>query len=94
MKITFVQGYAEYAAMLRAAEAGEGNSEPRDVFVAPPGLNDSGKFAVVDNSQGKARAEDFDTLDGALMFALGIHEADAKGVWGRMGSVADRGNFV
>lgn len=95
MKITFVQSGEEYASMLHAVEAGDGNEEPRNVFIAPPGVTKCGKFAVVDNSDGHAWAEDFDTIDGALLYALGVR-SDGNPVrnWDREGALKDWGNFV
>ena len=90
MKITFVQSDFELSEMRDAID----RREPRDVYIVPPGLSDDGTFTVVDNNDGNAWTESFATLDGALMFALGIHSVDTKDDWDYMGSLKDRGNFV
>lgn len=90
MEITFVQNETELAEAREVID----RREPRKTYVMPPGLSDDGTFTVIDNCDGNAWTESFTTLDGALMFALGIHNVDTKGDWDRPGSLKDRGNFV
>lgn len=88
MKITFVQNDEEAA----AARAGI----LRGTWIFPPGLSDDGKFTVVDRqTSAPAVREDFDTVDGALLYALGIRsEGNPVRDWDREGALKDWGNFV
>lgn len=90
MKITFVQNDAE----LYEARGVIDRREPRGVYIMPPGLSGDGTFTVVDNADGNAWTESFKTLDGALIFALGIRNIDTKARWDRPGALKDHGNFV
>ena len=90
MQITFVQNNFELSEMRDVID----RREPRGVYIVPPDLSDDETFTVVDNNDGNAWTESFVTLDGALMYALGIHEIDTKDDWDYMGSLKDRGNFV
>ena len=90
MKITFVQNDKELSEAREAID----RREPRKTYIMPPGLSQDETYTVVDNSDGNAWTESFATLDGALMFALGIYDVDTKDDWDYMGSLKDWGNFV
>lgn len=90
MKITFVQDDFELSEVREAID----RREPRGVYIMPPGLSDDGTFTVIDNADGNAWTESFKTLDGALIFALGIHDIDTKDDWDHLGALKDHGNFV
>lgn len=90
MKITFVQNESEMAEAKRAIDF----REPKDVWIVPPCLSDDNTFTVVDNNDGNAWTESFETVDGALLFALGIHDIDTKGHWDRPGALKEWSSFV
>ena len=97
MKLTFVQNDKEKEESDRVIRAGLSLKKAKvGTWILPPNLSVNGKFVVVD-SQPEGRdvfVESFDTIDGALMYALGIHAIDTKDDWDYMGSLKDRGNFV
>ena len=68
--------------------------------IIPPRLSGESrgteKFTVVDHqlSEEKPRTESFSTLDGAMMFALGIYGKEEADESDYMGSLKDRGQFV
>ena len=98
MKITFVQSDEEKAESDRVIRAGLSLRKAKvGTWILPPNLSADGKFIVVD-SQPDGRdvfVEWFDTIDGALFYALGIRgDGSPTGVWDRMGALKDWGNFV
>jgi len=97
MKLTFVQNDKEKAESDRAIRAGLSLGKAKaGTWILPPNLSVNNKFVVVDSQpEGKdVFVESFDTIDGALMYALGIHEASTRDDWDRDGSLKGRGNFV
>ena len=97
MKITFVQSDKEKAEYDRVIRDGLSLRKARiGTWILPPGLSVNNKFVVVD-SQPKGMdvfIESFDTIDGALMYALGIHDTRGKDEWDREGSLRDHRKFV
>lgn len=83
MKITFVDSDTELLEVRDVID----RREPRGVYIMPPGLSGDETFTVVDNSDGNAWTESFKTLDGALIFALGIHEIDTQDDWDHPGAL-------
>ena len=90
MKITLVQNDFELSEMRDVID----RREPRGVYITPPSLSDDGTFTVVDNASGNAWTESFKTLDGALIFALGIDNIDTKDHWDYPGALKDHRSFV
>ena len=75
MKITFVQSDEEMRVVNRVIRAGLSLGKPRQgTWIVPPSLSkDAGMFTVVDNQDGKnVFVESFRTLDGAMLYALGV----------------------
>jgi len=97
MKITFVQNAKEMTESERVIRAGCLLRKPKiGVWILPPNLSVNGKFEVVDSSTGKdVFIESFDTIDGALLYALGVR-CDDNPIrdWDRVGALKDWGNFV
>jgi len=98
MKITFVQNDEEEAESDRVIRAGLSLRKAKvGTWILPPSLSAINRFVVVD-SQPKGRdvfVESFDTIDGALLYALGIRsDVNQIEAWDRMGALKDRGNFV
>lgn len=97
MKITFVQNDREKAESDQVIQAGLSLRKARvGTWILPPNLSADGKFTVVD-SQPDGRdvfVTSFETIDGALMYALGIKDASTKGSWDRNGALTEWGNFV
>lgn len=97
MKLTFVQNDKEKAESDRVIRAGLSLRKAKvGTWILPPNLSVNDKFVVVD-SQPEGRdvfVESFDTIDGALMYALGVHEASTRDDWDHAGALRDRGNFV
>lgn len=99
MKITFVQNDKEKAESNRVIRAGLSLKKAKvGTWILPPNLSKDGKFVVVDSEPaGKdVFVESFDTIDGALLYALGIR-SDGNPVrdWDRSGALKDwGGNFV
>ena len=99
MKITFVQNDEEHKAAMKVIDDGLALRKPKaGTWIIPPGLSKTNEFTVVDSATGTKKGdvfvESFSTLDGAVMWALGIHEADTKTAYDHAGSVKERGNFV
>lgn len=97
MKITFVQNDKEKAESDRVIRAGLSLRKAKvGTWILPPDLSKDSKFVVVDSEPAgeDVFVESFDTIDGALLYALGIHEADTQDNWDYMGALKDRGNFV
>ena len=95
MKITFVQNDRERAAADQAIKAGISLKPAKaGTWVLPPGESD-GKFTVVDSDGRDVFVDSFDTIDGALLYALGIR-SDGNPVrdWDRHDALRDWGNFV
>ena len=98
MKITFVQNDKEKAESDRVIRAGLSLKKAKvGTWILPPGLSVNNKFVVVDSEpEGKdVFVESFDTIDGALLYALGIR-SDGNPIrdWDREGALKDWGNFV
>ena len=77
MKMTFVQNDEEMAVVDRVIRAGLSLRKPRrGTWVVPPSLSKApGMFTVVYSQDGKnVFVESFKTLDGAMMYALGIRD--------------------
>lgn len=66
---------------------------PRGVWISPPGLDNT--FTVLDNNDGHAWLEKFDTIDGALMYALGIKYLGSgpQSEWDKPGALKEHWNF-
>lgn len=98
MKLTFVQNDKEKAESDRVIRAGLSLKKAKvGTWILPPNLSVNNKFVVVDSQPaGKdVFVESFDTIDGALMYALGIR-SDGNPVvdWDRHNVLKDWGNFV
>ena len=102
MKITFVQNEKEKAEATRVIQAGLSLRKAKaGTWILPPNMPPNDKFVanrfVVVDSQPDGRdvfVESFDTIDGALLYALGIKDAATKGSWDRNGALTEWGNFV
>ena len=97
MKITFVQNDAEKLESDSVVKAGLSLKKAKvGTWVLPPNLSADGKFVVVDSPTGKdVFVESFDTIDGALLYALGIRSDDNHvRNWDRHDALKDWGNFV
>lgn len=94
MKITFVQSDKEKAEADRAIRAGLSLRKAKvGTWILPPNLSADGKKFVVVDSQPKGTdvfVESWDTIDGALLYALGIEHSDGD----HAGKLKERGNFV
>jgi len=98
MKITFVQNEKEKAESDAAIRAGLlPEKAEAGTWILPPAITFSHKFVVVDSPSGgkDVSVESFDTIDGALLYALGIR-GDSNIVWDVHDAVKDvnGGNFV
>ena len=101
MKITFVQNDKEKAESDRVIRAGLSLKKAKvGTWILPPNLSKDNKFVVVDSEPaGKdVFVESFDTIDGVLMYALGVKSDDPQhdpvSGWDRSGALKERGNFV
>lgn len=97
MKLTFVQSDDEKIESDRVIRAGLSLRKAKvGTWILPPGLSKDNKFVVVDSPTGKdVFVESFDTIDGALLYALGIRSDDNPiRDWDREGALKDWGNFV
>ena len=96
MKVTFVQNDEEKLESDKVIKAGLSLKKAKvGTWVLPPGLSANDSFVVVDSPTGKdVYVGSFKTLDGALIYALGIHDADTKADYDYPGALKDRGNFV
>ena len=101
MKIVFVQNDKEKAESDRVIRAGLSLRKAKaGTWILPPNLSKDNKFVVVD-SQPNGRdvfIESFDTIDGALFYALGIRSdvnpgKPAQG-WDRHDALKNWGNFI
>lgn len=89
------EGYQEVSAILESVDhEGDRRSAlgtPEKVYLIcnaafPPVHGDSAKFTVVDNRDHEAWVEDFDTLDGALAYAIDLKTtAEGQGEWDLQG---------
>lgn len=97
MKITFVQSNAEKLESDKVIKASLSLKKAKvGTWILPPNLSVNGKFVVVDSPTGKdVYVESFDTIDGALIYALGISRPKRlDDHWDRHDSLKDLGNFV
>lgn len=98
MKITFVQSDAEQRVADRVILNGLSLKKAKvGTWILPPAHSKDGKFTVVDSPTGKdVYVESFDTIDGALLYALGIRDKDGNAVqvWDRHDALKDWGNFA
>lgn len=101
MKITFVQNDKEKAESDRVIRAGLSLKKAKvGTWILPPAHSKDGKFTVVDSPTGKdVFVESFNTLDGALFYALGIKsdvekKDDPVLGWDRHDALKEWGNFV
>lgn len=101
MKITFVQSDKEKADVERAIKDGLSLRVAKvGTWILPPGLSKDGKFTVVDSLPDgmDVFVTSFETIDGALMYALGVKSDDPQhdpvSGWDRSGALKERGNFV
>ena len=77
MKVTFVQNDEEKRMVDQVIRAGLSLRKPRrGTWVVPPSLSTvPGIFTVVDSQDGKnVFVESFRTLDGAMLYALGVRD--------------------
>lgn len=97
MKITFVQSADEKAESDRVIKAGLSLKKAKaGTWVLPPSMSVNNKFVVVDSQpDGKdVFVESFDTIDGALLYALGIRSNDNPiKDWDRPDALRDYGGF-
>ena len=100
MKLTFVQSDAEQRVADRVILNGLSLKKAKvGTWILPPAHSKDGKFTVVDSPTGKdVYVESFDTIDGALMYALGIKDCVEKKDdpvlgWDRHDALKDWGNF-
>ena len=101
MKLTFVQSDAEQRVADRVILNGLSLKKAKvGTWILPPAHSKDGKFTVVDSPTGKdVYVESFDTIDGALMYALGIKDCvekkdDPVHGWDRHDALKDWGNFT
>jgi len=94
MKVTFVQNDKEKTEAMSVISSGIrlGKKIKKGVWVMPPSLSVNDSFVVIDSPDGKdVFVESFDTIDGALMYALGI--VDGK-EGDRQGSLRENKSFT
>ena len=98
MKLTFVQNDKEKAESDRVIRAGLSLKKVKaGTWILPPNLLKDNKFVVVDSEPaGKdVFVESFDSIDGALFYALGISCPEMTRVCRDVpGALKDWGNFV
>lgn len=98
MKLTFVQNEKEKAESDRVIRAGLSLKKAKvGTWILPPARSKDGKFTVIDSPTGKdVYVGSFDTIDGALLYALGIRDSDGNAVhvWDRHDALKDWGSFV
>lgn len=97
MKITFVQNDKEKAESDRVIRAGLSLRKAKvGTWILPPNLSVNNKFVVVDSPTGKdVFVESFDSIDGALFYALGISCPEMTRVCRDVpGALKEWGNFV
>ena len=98
MKLTFVQNDKEKAESDRVIRAGLSLKKAKvGTWILPPNLSKDNKFVVVDSEPaGKdVFVESFDSIDGALFYALGISCPEMTRVCRDVpGALKERGHFV
>ena len=101
MKLTFVQSDAEQRVADRVILNGLSLKKAKvGTWILPPAHSKDGKFTVVDSPTGKdVYVESFDTIDGALLYALGIKDCVEKKDdpvlgWDRHDALKNWGNFA
>ena len=97
MKITFVQSDKEKREADRVVANGLSLRRAKTgTWILPPNLTPDGRFTVVDCPTGReVFVESFDTVDGALLYALGVKDRGSIiRYWDRHGKLKDWGNFV
>lgn len=102
MKITFVQSDEEKTESDRVIRAGISLKKAKaGTWILPPSLSVNNKFVVVDSQTGgkDVFVESFNTLDGALFYALGIKsdvekKDDPVLGWDRHDALKEWGNFI
>ena len=98
MKLTFVQNDKEKAESDRVIRAGLSLKKAKvGTWILPSNLSVNNKFVVVDSEPaGKdVFVESFDSIDGALFYALGISCPEMTRVCRDVpGALKDWGNFV
>lgn len=96
MTLNFVQDERELKAALEVCEAGDCNSLPQEVWIIPPTYSGGDKpmWCAVDNVGGHAWTEDFVSLDGALVWALGIGEIEDREEYDLPGHATFRHRFT
>ena len=97
MKITFVQSDGEKREADRVVKNGLSLKKAKiGTWILPPNLTPDGRFTVVDCPTGEeVFVESFDTIDGALLYALGVKDRGSIiRCWDRHGKLKNWGNFV
>lgn len=97
MKIAFVQSVEEKREVDRVVKNGLSLRRAKTgTWILPPNLTPDGRFTVVDCPTGKeVFVESFDTIDGVLLYALGVKDRDSIiRYWDRHGKLKAWGNFV
>lgn len=98
MKITFVQSDAEQRVADRVILNGLSLKKAKvGTWILPPAHSKDGRFTVIDSqTDGKdVFVASFKTIDGALMYALGISSLGRlDDEWDRSGVLKERGNFT
>ena len=101
MKITFVQNDTEQRVADRVILNGLSLKKAKvGTWILPPAHSKDGKFTVIDcPTHGEVYVESFNTIDGALMYALGIKsdvekKDDPVLGWDRHDALKEWGNFV
>lgn len=97
MKVTFVQNDKEKEESDRVIRAGLSLRKAKaGTWILPPNLTPDGRFAVVDCPTGReVFVESFGTIDGALLYALGVKDRGSIiRYWDRHGKLKAWGNFV
>lgn len=101
MKLTFVQSNAEQRVADRVILNGLSLKKAKvGTWILPPAHSKDGKFTVIDSPTGRdVFVESFDTIDGTLMYALGIKsdvekKDDPVLGWDRHDALKDWGNFA
>lgn len=95
MKITFVQSNDEYDESQRVIRAGLSlKKAKKGTWILPPLSKQESKFVVVDSCGKDVFVESFDTMDGALAYALRICDADGRNTFDRAGSLREYRRFT
>lgn len=97
MKVAFVQNDKEKEESDRVIRAGLSLRKAKaGTWILPPNLTPDGRFAVVDCPTGReVFVESFGTIDGALLYALGVKDRGSIiRYWDRHDKLKDWGSFV